>query len=178
MAMLSVMGLYRWNQTIFDDMTLPSLVDRETVISNILTECAELECVIPDPDVLKEVIKYWSKKNSENWQRMYDAMAAEYNPLYNKDAFYEESEDRNLKSTGESVGRVSAFNTNTFQNSNQSSAEGTDTGTIKRSRREYGNIGVTSSMQLVQEEMELRSDWNIYDVILADFKSRFCILVY
>lgn len=178
MAWLSVMGMYQYDPTIFDPMVLPAGIDRDTMISTILTECAELECVIPDCDVFKTVINYWSKKNLQPWEKMYDAQVAEYNPLYNKDGYYEETETRDLQSTGDSTGQVSAYNSTGFQNASKNTASGTDTGTIGRIRHEYGNIGVTTSTAMLTEEMEFRSRYNVYDIILEDFKSRFCILVY
>lgn len=42
----------------------------------------------------------------------------------------------------------------------------------------YGNIGVTTSMQMVTEEMKLRTDINIYDVIAEIFFKELCIYVY
>ena len=178
MAWLSVLGLYQYDPTIFDPMELPDQVDKTTMISTILSECAEMECVLPDANVFKTVIHYWSKKNSAQWQKMMDALDAEYNPLYNKDAYFEDLETRDLHSTGESTGKVSAYNSSSFQNANKSNAEGSDYGTVDRKRREYGNIGVTTSQQMLQSEIELRQEWNMYDIILEDFKSRFCILVY
>ena len=178
MAFLSVMGLYQFDQTIFDPMVVPEDLDKETVVGSILDECAELECVIPDPNVFKAVINYWSKKNVQPWSKMAAAQVAEYNPLWNKDGTYQETETRDLRSSGDSTGRVAAFNSNDFQNQSQSTASGSDTGTITRERREYGNIGVTTSTAMLTEEMEFRSRYNVYNIIVEDFKSRFCVLVY
>lgn len=178
MTMLSVMGLYQYDPTIFDDMQLPVGVDRDILINNILTECAELEVIISNADIFKQVLSFWSQKNVQPWQKMYDAQMAEYNPLWNKDGTYQETETRDLHSTGESTGKVSAFNSSDFQNASKNNASGSDTGTVTRERREFGNIGVTTSTFMLTEEMEFRSKYNIYDLIIEDFKSRFCILVY
>lgn len=178
MALLSIMGLYQYDPTIFETMSVPNGIDKDVLVSEILTECAELECVLPDPDVFKTVLSYWSNKNLQPWTKMYEAQIAQYNPLWNKDGTYQETESRDLKSTGETTGQVSAFNTNNFQNASKNNASGTDTGTITRERREYGNIGVTTSTAMLTEEMEFRSKYNVYNIIVEDFKSRFCILVY
>ena len=178
MTMLSVMGLYQYDPTMFDTLHLPEELNKETLIGNILLECAELETFISDPAVLKEAIGYWSNKNLDNWQHIYDVMVKEYDPLWNKDGTYTETETRNLASSGTSTGSVSAFNTSTFQNQSRQDASGTDTGTITRTRRETGNIGVTTSQEMLKEEVELRREFNIYDFITEDFKSRFCLGVY
>ena len=41
----------------------------------------------------------------------------------------------------------------------------------------HGNIGVTTTQQLIKEEREIAL-FNIYDIIIEDFKKRFCLLVY
>lgn len=53
----------------------------------------------------------------------------------------------------------------------------TDTGTIEHKTRRTGNIGVTTSQQMIREEREIDL-FNIYDQITQDFKRRFCVLVY
>lgn len=42
----------------------------------------------------------------------------------------------------------------------------------------YGNIGLTTSQQMVSSELSLRSQTNIYDVIAEIFMRDFCIYVY
>ena len=53
----------------------------------------------------------------------------------------------------------------------------TDTGTVKHERTEQGNIGLTSTQQLIQEEREV-DKFNIYDYIINDFRQRFCLTLY
>ena len=46
--------------------------------------------------------------------------------------------------------------------------------------REYisqGNQGITSTQQLIKEEREV-SQFSLYDIIISEFKTRFCLLVY
>ena len=56
---------------------------------------------------------------------------------------------------------------------------GTDTGTVETefTDQEYGNIGVTMTQQLIEAERDLVR-FNIYDLIIDDFKQRFCVLIY
>lgn len=108
-----------------------------------------------------------------------------------------------LSSNQENINSVSAYNslefankdkadteltqnTNAEQNSSsktsqQSSGNTTNTeerqNEIVRSGRAHGNIGVTSSQQLIEEERRV-AQFNIYDYIINSFKNRFCLLVY
>lgn len=53
----------------------------------------------------------------------------------------------------------------------------TDTGTVTHERTEQGNIGLTSTQQLIQEQREVVK-LNLMDIIIKDFIQRFCIGVY
>ena len=49
--------------------------------------------------------------------------------------------------------------------------------THKRTGRTHGNIGVTTSQQMIQSEREVAM-FNIYDVIAESFVENFCLMVY
>ena len=85
---LSVLGLYKFNDHLFDDMQLPTgltSTDRQTVIGNILRKCAELEILYPDYDFCKEMIGLWSKFKKPEWDRIYKLQTMQYNPIENYD---------------------------------------------------------------------------------------------
>ena len=52
-----------------------------------------------------------------------------------------------------------------------------DTGTVRRERTEQGNIGITSTQELIEKQRAV-VEFNIMDRIIADFKQRFCLMVY
>lgn len=60
---------------------------------------------------------------------------------------------------------------------NERQGEFSEQHSFTHSAQEYGNIGVTTSQQMIQAEREVVK-FNIYDYIADDFKSRFCLLVY
>lgn len=179
---LSVIGLYNWDDTIFDNMQLPVGLDHDLTVKNIMMELAELQVIYPRPEFMKQAIELWSQTKIQQWQKIYNAMATSYNPLWNKDAHYLETETRDLTAEGESenINRVSAFNSEDFENAAKANTTGksTDTGTVTRERQEYGNIGVTTSQQMLREEVDLWNDLNMVNIIVNDFKNRFCIMVY
>lgn len=108
-------------------------------------------------------------------------------------------EERDLASTAETEGtsQVTAFNSSDFENADKAITEGsgTDTGTIERtrsdtgtitrggsdsytiSRTEHGNIGVTTTQQMIREEREV-DQFDMYGYIVESFKSMYCLGVY
>lgn len=207
-AKLSILGLYQWNNSIFDDLTLPEELDHETCVWNILESCAELEILFPDPDYMKLSIAQWSASMLPNWQKIVDALIAEYNPIWNKDGKIIDSmsygahsmvfgEDKVTAVTGQrdqtNTHSVAGFNDSQLQNAEQDHAVGlqaTDTNTRQtrtdtsnahtdtRTVTEQGNIGVTESSAMVRHEVELRQEFNIYQIITSDFKKKYCLMVY
>lgn len=77
-ASVSFMGLYSYDPTIFDDLQLPSGIDRETLLNNLMVETAELEVVQPDPGIVKIVLGWFSRKRLPQWQRVADAYGLDY----------------------------------------------------------------------------------------------------
>lgn len=71
----------------------------------------------------------------------------------------------------------SSTQTGTINNTDTGTIDNTDTGTIKRERTEQGNIGITSTQELIEKQRAV-VEFNIMDRIVKDFIRRFCILVY
>lgn len=64
-------------------------------------------------------------------------------------------------------------NTTRYGHTNNNTYSKNDTENI----RAYGNIGVTTTQQMIEQERET-AKFNIFQVILDEFKQRFCVLVY
>ena len=207
-AKLSVLGLYQWNHNVFADMAIPEEVDGEILTWKILEDCAELEILYSDPDYMRASLYNWSSAMLPTWNRIQDALTAEYNPIWNKDGTITDTmvygqhimqfgEDKVTDVTGARDGTsthsVSGFNETTFNNASQdhsTTVQATDTSTRNqrqdtsmthtdtRTTVEQGNIGVTESSAMVRHEVELRQDFNIYNIIVRDFKKHYCLQIY
>lgn len=99
MTTMSPLGLYRWDETIFDLMTIPEALDKPTLIDNLLTETAELEVLCPNPVVFKNLVGVWSHKQIDIWNRLYATTQYEYNPIENYNRYEEGSEDGTGRTT-------------------------------------------------------------------------------
>lgn len=223
-ASLSVMGLYNADNTLFDLLELPGNMDKDTLIGVILSNCAELEILYPNPIVMKNLIGLWSRSSQYTWEKLYNTTMLEYNPIDN----YDRTETRSLQSrasgssadggkdTTESTDsgtdsvsldsttkiEVGAFDstaakpyedkeketvdsdsTTTYgkKNKNETTYGHTNANTYNKDDvetvRAYGNIGVTTTQQMIEQERNI-SKFNLYDIITEEFKLKFCIMVY
>ena len=103
MATMSLLGLYNYDESLLDGLieSLPSkqgipsgyedsyytdvTIDPQTVVENLLVECAEFEILYADFNALKRIIKIWSAKEKLVWQKMYNTICYKYNPIWTKD---------------------------------------------------------------------------------------------
>ena len=197
MAILSILGLYNYDPSIFDNFKLPAQMDRDTVFGNLLAELAELEILYPSNTVMKSIIGFWSSKMLEKWEKLYATTQLEYNPIenYDRNEEFTDTENRTANSSGNSTGHssgtssnsVSGYNSdsmvpsdsgsNTADTNTVSAAESTEDRMLNRTGRTHGNIGVTTTQQMIAAERETVS-FVVTDVIIKDFADRFCIGVW
>lgn len=158
-ATLSILGLYNYQPAIFDSLTIPTSVDRETLIDNIIMEAAELELLFPNADILGRLIGNWSKTRLAAWNRMIGALDAEYNPIENTDRYEDHLEDytRDLKES-DNYTRDLKENDNYTRDLTDSGKNNSSGGT-QNSRTGYnsGDLQVTDSSSSEDHSDDTRS---------------------
>jgi hypothetical protein len=78
---------------------------------------------------------------------------------------------------GDTTENGSITNTETGKDTENENVNGGRTGRHTRTGRAHGNIGVTTSQQMIQSERDLVV-FNLYDVIAESFIENFCLMVY
>lgn len=167
MAMLTILGLYRWDNHLFDGLSLPANFVRykDDLVGVLVEELAELELVYPDWDYMRESIASWSSLNVQRWERLLRTTAFEYDPISNYDRT-EEWTDTNNAGT-----KVAGFDSGTLVDSASGS------GNSQHRGRTFGNIGVTTTQKMIEEERSVNT-WAFHRVIIDEFKRRYCVMVY
>jgi hypothetical protein len=224
LSLLTVEGLYNYDNTLFDGFNVPEGLVKQIAIDAILMRTRELEILYPDFNYMKNRITIWSNKYQINWKKLYDTTVLEYNPIENYDRMedWTDTDDetstsardntRNttntVKSTstnevmnsvnvtdqntafnagladhakqitdGDTTENGSITNTETGKDTENENVNGGRTGRHTRTGRAHGNIGVTTSQQMIQSERDLVV-FNLYDVIAESFIENFCLMVY
>lgn len=179
-AKLSILGLYNYDSTIFDNLVLPSSLDRDTVINNILMNLSEMRVLYTNPDTMKELIGFWSNANIHNWERMYTVMYEDYDPFINikRDEVRTITQTRDLANNVKT--NVNAYDDNSDTGVLRDSALGTDTGTVTTTENFHveGDSAITDAQDVLKKEMEVRLKYNLINIIVNDFKKQFCLLIY
>ena len=188
-----------------DKFVVPARVDKSVVVDNLLAETAEFEILYTDPGFLRFAIGRWSEKELPIWEKLLETTEYEYNPIHNYDRIEDGYDNRvpdlkygkgttDASSTNgrdTTLGEQRAFNDTglvsvdkqTFDHGSgvTTTHTGTDTETgnerTDHHMRVSGNIGVMSTQNMIEQERSVVK-FNIIDVIISDFKSRFCLMVY
>lgn len=129
----------------------------------------------------------------------------DYNPIWNKDGTktHIETTERSRDNTvdnlhnslindnGEDINQVSAYDSNGFSNdskttnTNKRNESGNDKTSGKEKENikltiediEKGNIGVTTTADMINQEIDLQSKFNVYEVIARMFFDELCLHV-
>ena len=203
---ITMIGLYNYNDQLFNDMTLPEGVDKDVFINSFLLKYGEAPVIYTSYDFMKTALKFWGQKWYNSIERIIRAETEDYNPLHNFDRNEEyndiETETGNVDSKYENSGsadssgtaenKVSAYNATTYQpdniqnNENETNTSESGSNTEKRSNKRnldhtahlYGNIGVTKSQEMLVDELNVRTEYNLYDVLCELLYREVCLYLY
>ena len=149
-ARMSLWGLYQYDNTILDNLTLPTGMDADNLKQNLLVETAGLSILYPDPDFLKTVIGLWSAERQDVWQKLYNTTVLQYDPIQN----YDRTEETEEVNDGVSV------------RSNEQKRDATSDGVTTRdsdqtrSRSESGNTSDVNTSSGTSETVNSNTAYN------------------
>lgn len=120
------------------------------------------------------------RKFGDKWKRIYDAMMMEYNPINNYDMSEEEKVNSKIVSSYGTDAKTYGFNSPeakpTDKTESSSTTEGSADDNVRQLTRS-GNIGVTTSAQLLEGELKVRQ--NIFiEQVMKDIDSMLCLKLY
>lgn len=196
---LSIQGLLAFDPALFDTMSLPDGLDRETVVGTIVYECAPFEVLIPQPELFKRLLDIFAQRRLPVWQKLYNSTVQRYDMLSDIETTRQysgsntDTRSPDLTTEGQNCGsdtveqKVSAFNSADYANrEKQTTTLGTNnvvhsTGTEKTVRELGTSENMTGRNRPAAELLKAERDAALFDVvhfIATDVKCNFCILVY
>ena len=189
------------NDDLFKNLTLPEGLDKQTLTDNILLRGGEFEVLYANPTAMQSLIGIWSNREQPTFERWARALSIAYAPLENYDRFEHWTDETEGTGSSESSGSVDTTSGDTSELTKSAydqtayspyektindgtvgttSSDSTDTSMSNDSEhngRIHGNIGVTTSQQMLAAELEI-GYWNVYQKITELFLQEFTIPVY
>ena len=189
------------NDDLFKNLTLPEGLEKQTLTDSILLRGGEFEVVYSNPTAMQSLIGIWSNREQATFERWVNALSIEYAPLENYERHEHWTDEASGTGSSGSTGSVnttsndtseltkSAYDQSTYSPYEKTinggtvgttSSDSTNTSMSNDSEhngRIHGNIGVTTSQQMLTAELEL-GYWNVYQKITELFLQEFTIPVY
>lgn len=185
---ISLLGLYNYSDTLFDNLTMPTVKvpsvpglptapDKDALIATILEKSSDFPVLYPNFDFMKFMIGVWSKNCQYMMKKLWESMGYDYTPIDNYDRDSSISRTTSTNASGTSVGASTAFNSDTFKDTGKTTDSSSAGGTETITEHVHGNIGVTTTQQMLTQEREIALfPW--YEIVAQDFINKFCIQVY
>ena len=186
---MTLYGMYKYDPTLFDGVILPDGMDKTIMVNQIIRQSGDLFPYYQVPPEVKTAITEWFTRRKDNFAKLWQGFTAEYNPIENYDRHEDSTETPDITHTLTNSGEDSSTNeadvqgynaTDYTPNSGTSSTNGTDkeSGTRTFTSHIHGNIGVTTSAQMLEGELALRRSLDIYSLIAEEFETDNLIQVY
>lgn len=150
-ATMTMLGMSNYVPDLFDDLTFPTGIDKETAVDEILLRSGEFEVLYSNPAFLKTAITHWGKKHYRTFSEWVKALAIEFDPLYNYDRFEEYTDERVTSGSRAADSETNANSTSSTSTStsgstgNQRDVSAYDSSTYEPREKETGSSSGTSS---------------------------------
>lgn len=190
----TLINMYQWEPTLFDELQLPAAVNKDDYITRLLIDSGEQEVVITHPVIMKKAIGAWCRGKLPAWNKILNIEGLEYNPIWNVDGETVHTgsqtdkvgENKSGKTSETTTGQLSADNSSEWSNDTKSTTEGSyedsrqlnETGTDNWTEKRTGNIGVTTTQKMMNEEKDFWENWDPVGYLIREFTKEFCLLVF
>ena len=152
MARLTLNGMYQYDPTLFDGMILPEDYDKDALLAEIMTRCGQMYPYHQVPSILKSNIRLWFSRNFLQFDRIMEALNAEYNPVENYDRHEEWTRTPDLtdesKHTGKDSTQLSGTDSTELSGTDSTELSGTDSTELSgddTTTRSYDDYNETST---------------------------------
>ena len=184
-AGMTINGMMTANPNLFDGLTVPAGVSKETLINTIIFNYGDLYFTNTDAEWTQRAIAVWSERHKYYLDELYKTLFYEYNPIENYDR-YEEYTDTsnntaNTTTNSSTHAGVAGFDSAAMQPDSETTDNGntqaSSNGTLNHNAHIHGNIGVTTAAQMIQGQRDIINiSW--YDEAAKLFASEFMIMIY
>ena len=155
---------------------------------NLLIKTLEKQLVISDyiQSAVNMLASIIINKYADKWNRLYSAyVQEEYKPLDNYKMVESgtDKESTKISNTQETNGKGYGFNSSSAVNVADNTQQSTTQGALDDNVKQHdftrsGNIGVTTSQQMLQSELDLRNNYDFFNHIFIDVDNIMCSLYY
>lgn len=152
LSKLTLVGLYQYSDThLFDNLSLPTGINKEAVINEILRLGGEFSTIYADLEFMEYQIDMFSKKWYHSFERWLNVYTTDYEPLYNVDVKTSIEEQGHNQEDSAKAGNTSgtaSHNSSGSSNGNNTTTTqkaAYDSGTFQNTEKQIADTSLSSS---------------------------------
>lgn len=190
MYKISLLGLYNYDNNLFVNLTVPTVIidpdtlpnpfwtpNKDKLIATILEKSADFPVLYPNFEFMQYMVGVWSANCAYMMQKLWDTLNFKYNPIHNYDRHSSISRSTTGTAGGTVTASSTAFNTDSFKDTGKTTNSETSGGTESVTEEVTGNIGVLSTQSMIEQQRSIAM-FKWYDIVAQDFIDRFCVQIY
>lgn len=173
----NLISFLEYNPDLFKDVHLSGLVARDTLFHTIVRDWGTAMPGWNEPDLFKEMMENFFDERYRSIERLFLAESVKYNPLENYDRIEDGDSSYTNNSSGNSESKISAMNSSSYQPDSKGESSSNGEGRNQFHSRTHGNIGVTTSQQMLEQERRV-SNFSAYEEVSKWFGEALMIRIW
>lgn len=172
---------YTRSSTYMDELlyTLYGKRKMNSLIDNYMTKIDG--SLYPWSSARNDIAKVIVVRFADRWEKYIKELALEYNPIHNYDMTEHEEVNTDITVDGDDTHSLQGFNSTSFKPESQNKQNHNTNGKAEDNYRDLnrsGNIGVTTSQQMLESEIKLRDENIVIERIIMDVANFITVGVY
>lgn len=156
---LTLWGLFEYtDETLFDSIEFTELLDKDTMLTNLIDKWGSVDLYQSNPIIVKRRINTFFLKNYDNFEKMAEALQAEYDPIENYNRHEITNENRDIAKSGEDTSSTTGSNSSSAEGSSSSSGSYTANTGSQTNEHEVSADNETGYNDYNQDKNGARSD--------------------
>ena len=154
MAKITLIGMYNFDNTLFDGLELPEGINKEEFVMSLLMRDGEFEVLYPNFTFLKGAIAIWSKKWHHTFEKWLIGQEADWDPIENYDRYeeYDDTHSKNTSTTKSETGSESSSQSSVGHSSGSDTA--VNNGTNEALKSAYDSAGYSADAKTVADSSQ------------------------
>ena len=162
------------SMSFFGPDTQSVIVTGEDIVNTLLFEYSTFKVVnVNSASEFVALFTHFKHKCIDSFQRIASDLYATFNVLENYDRYEDTTVNTSANNLSSSVNQETTNDTSAWNDTNKVSATGAGSSQGKTISHMHGNIGTTKATDMLNDDIRLRLEYNMIDVIMNKFKEMF-----
>lgn len=150
------------------------IVTGEDIVNTLLFEYSTFKVInVNSATAFVSLFAHFKRKFVASFQRVASDLYADFNVLENYDRYEETTVNTSADNNSSSVNQETTNDSSAWNDTGKVTASGSGTSTGNTVSHVHGNIGTTKATDMIGDDIRLRLEYNMIDVIMNKFRDMY-----